>query len=72
MKSGKIDLGKPGLGMGGNIHGGTVNEGVFKTPYPLDTSDHNAGSSEHGKSMSTKATGAAGGYKGSTKGGNAA
>ncbi len=68
MKSGKIDLTKPGLGVGGHIHGGSVKEGKTVTPYPLDTSDH-TGSGEHGKSMSVAASGAAGGYPGSTKSG---
>ena len=69
MKNGNIDLSKPGLGVGGHSHGGSMKDGKFVTPYPLDNSDY-AGSGEHGKDMSVAASGGAGGYKGSTKGGN--
>ena len=67
MDSMKIDLSKPGLGVGGHSHGGSMKDGNFVTPFTLDNSDHK-GSGEYGKDMSAKATGAAGGYKGSIKG----
>ena len=65
---GKIDLSKPGLGVGGYSHGGTMTEGRFKTPFPKDTSDY-YGEGEYGKNLSEAASGAAGGYPASTKGG---
>ncbi len=65
---GKIDLTKPGLGVGGYIHGGSMKEGNFLTPFPLDTSDHYS-EGEYGKDLSVAKSGSAGGYKGMGSGG---
>lgn len=61
----KIDPNKAGFNVGGYSHGGSMKEGKFITPFPLDNSDHYS-EGEYGKDMSVAASGAAGGYKKST------
>lgn len=58
-------------GVGGECHGGSVSEKgqrgtTVKIPFPKDCSDFDGGAKERGKSMKTVASGAAGGYPGST------